>query len=50
MIANPTADSAAATVRIKKEKIWPYISSKYTENKIKLRLNDNRTNSKQIRM
>jgi len=42
IIANPVADSAAATVKINNENNWPYKSSKYNENvtKFKLMLNN----------
>ena len=44
-MASPTADSDAAMVNMNKEKICPYKSSKYNENKIKFKFNDNRINS-----
>jgi len=48
--AKPIADSAAATVKIKKENIWPKISSKYNENKIKFKFKLNKTNSTHIKI
>ena len=50
MIASPTADSAAATVKINKENSWPYKSSKYTENITKLRFKLNKTSSTHIKI
>ena len=44
-MASPIEDSAAATVKINKVNIWPIISSKNTENKIKLKFTDNKSNS-----
>ena len=48
IIASPIADSAAATVKINKENSWPYKSSKYTENIMKLRFKLNNTSSTHI--
>jgi len=47
-IAKPIADSAAATVKINKAKIWPIKSSKYTEHRTKFRLTASNINSKDI--
>ena len=43
--AKPTADSLAATAKMKREKSCPQISSKYTENKMKLKFKLNKFNS-----
>lgn len=48
IIASPTADSAAATVKIKSEKSWPYKSSKYTEKIIKFKFKLNNKSSMHI--
>lgn len=48
-MARPIADSAAATVRIYKANIWPIMSSKITENKIKYKLTPRSINSIDIR-
>lgn len=40
IIANPIADSVAAIVKINIIKIWPMISSKYTEKIAKFKLTD----------
>ena len=50
IIASPTADSAAATVKINKENSCPYKSSKYTENIIKLRFKLSNTSSTHIKI
>ena len=44
-MANPIADSAAATVRTNKANNWPIISSKETENTKKFKLTANNINS-----
>jgi hypothetical protein len=44
-IAKPIEDSAAATVKTSSVNICPIISSRYTENNIKLKLIDNNNNS-----
>lgn len=44
-MANPIADSAAATVRTNKANTWPIISSKETENTKKFKLTANNINS-----
>ena len=49
-IARPIAASAAATKRIKSEKIWPERSSRVYENPIKLIFDDNNINSIDIRI
>lgn len=47
-MANPIADSAAATVKTNKENIKPKESSKYTEKNIKLMFTANKINSIEI--
>ncbi len=49
-IASPIADSAAATVKINKENTCPVKSSKYTENKTKLRFTLNKIISIHIKI
>ena len=49
-MAKPRADSAAAIVKINKEKIWPYKSSKYIEKKIKFKFNESSNNSRPIKV
>ena len=49
-IASPIAASAAATRRIKSEKIWPERSSKVYENPTKLIFADNNINSIDIKI
>jgi len=44
-MANPIADSAAATVRTNRAKIWPTISSKNVEKTIRLKLTAKSINS-----
>lgn len=41
IIAKPTADSAAATVNTSNAVYWPYISSKWIEEKIKFKFKAN---------
>ena len=48
IIANPIADSEAATVKINKANNSPKISSKYNEKNIKFKLIDNNINSIEI--
>tara|TARA_B100000029_G_C17521836_1_gene940208 strand:+ start:1012 stop:1332 length:321 start_codon:yes stop_codon:yes gene_type:complete len=49
-IASPIAASAAATKRIKSEKIWPERSSSVNENPTKLMFADNNINSIDIKI